>query len=346
MTPSTSNSKKRKFQDSLKDAPTKKQKKEAAKLNVESKDKKGKGKDTEFQVICSSMVISISPVFANHPRSGVEEMLDSMIMRYIPALEGVVLSHDNLIFLDKKASITADCPFLVCRIKFDATVWRPHVGMKLVGKINLCSPDHISLLVHKTFNVSIPRHHIPVDQWEFEYGAAENDPEYGAAAQQESDHKTDEEGIGRWIHKLTAEPLGGSSSYLEFTVIGLTVANEMLSLLGSIQSDPFSPLHVPATAIRSKSDEVSDADNKIVADELLANLSVEDGDDEGNDSDSDQDGFQTLGKKAEQASAEAARRKVDKTKRIAEEKKKRQKRKPEESVDSEKTGKKRKSSKR
>jgi hypothetical protein len=27
--------------------------------------------------------------------------------------------------------------------------------------------------------VSIPRHHIPADQWEFEYGPAENDPEFG-----------------------------------------------------------------------------------------------------------------------------------------------------------------------
>jgi len=53
------------------------------------------------------------------------------LRRYIPALEGVVLSHDNLTFLDKKATIKADCPFLVCRIQFDATVWRPRVGMKL-----------------------------------------------------------------------------------------------------------------------------------------------------------------------------------------------------------------------
>jgi hypothetical protein len=27
--------------------------------------------------------------------------------------------------------------------------------------------------------VSIPQHHIPADQWEFEYGQAENDPEFG-----------------------------------------------------------------------------------------------------------------------------------------------------------------------
>ncbi|KAF5370557.1 hypothetical protein D9758_001836 [Tetrapyrgos nigripes] len=222
--PSVSQSKKRKLQGSLNDTPVKKQKKESTKPKLESTDKKGKAKDTEFQVVRSSLVVSVAPVFANHPRSGVEEMLDSMVMRYIPALEGVVLSHDKLTFMDDKAPIKADCPFLVCKIEFDATVWRPHVGMKLVGKINLCSPDHISLLVHKTFNVSIPRHHIPTDEWEFEYGPAENDPEFGAGAQDEAENKPEEESSGRWIHKVTGDPLGAAQNgYLDFTVIGQAI---------------------------------------------------------------------------------------------------------------------------
>lgn len=93
-----------------------------------------------------------------------------------------------------------------------------------VGKISLCSPDHISLLVHKTFNVSIPRHHIPTQEWEFEYGAAENDPEFGAGAGVEGmrtgSELDDGEGNGRWIHKVTASSIGGEDGYLEFTVIG------------------------------------------------------------------------------------------------------------------------------
>jgi len=116
----------------------------------------------------------------------------------------------------------------------------------------------------------------------------------------------------------------------------------MLSLLGSIQPDPFSPLHTPA-ATRGKSTEASDAENKLVAEELLAGLSAQE---DGDESDgSDNDGFQALGKKAGQASAEAARRKVD-AEKAGQELKKSRKRKPEKSADSEKTGKKKKSSKR
>lgn len=142
--------------------------------------------------------------------------------------------------MDQMATVIADCPFSVCRVAFDATVWRPHIGMKLglppapwtlcthlipfilllVGKVNLCSPDHIALLVHRTFNVSIPRHHIPEDSWEFEYGAAENDPEFGTTAEDDGDEEKPEEEGGRWVHSITREKLGGPDGFLEFTVIG------------------------------------------------------------------------------------------------------------------------------
>ncbi|KAG2132637.1 hypothetical protein BD769DRAFT_1448709 [Suillus cothurnatus] len=205
---------------------------------------------SEFRVTKSTITLSVAPVFAGNLRAGVEEMLDSMIMRYIPSLCGVLLAHSNLHFLSPTASINADCPFAICNISFDATVWSPSIAMKLVGKIILYSPDHVSLLLHRTFNVSIPRHHIPQDVWEFEYGPAENDPEYGegdAGTKDGDGAKAEGEAVpeanGQWVHRVTGTRLGGTDGYLEFTVIGKTVANDMLSLQGSIQPDPFSEEH-------------------------------------------------------------------------------------------------------
>ncbi|KAG6852231.1 hypothetical protein C0991_001810 [Blastosporella zonata] len=259
-------------------------------------------RDTEFHVVKTSLVVSIAPTFAANPRAGVEEMLDSMVMRYIPALRGVVLSHSNLRFLSKTATIQADSPYLVCSIEFDATVWSPQVGMKLMGKINLCSPDHISLLLHRTFNVSIPRHHIPKDEWEFEYGPAENDPEFGPEADaedaEEGTSKKEGDGGGKWVHHVTGAKLGNTAGYLTFTVIGLTVANEMLSLLGSVQPDPFSPEHVPQNGPAGKA---SPTQSEEVEDEI-------DLEEEELESD-DEDTFKTLGKLSDEAAAaEAAQR--------------------------------------
>jgi DNA-directed RNA polymerase I subunit RPA43 len=53
------------------------------KKEKKSKDK-GKSKahgGSEFRVVNASLVVSIPPVFASNPRAGVEEMLDSMVMR-------------------------------------------------------------------------------------------------------------------------------------------------------------------------------------------------------------------------------------------------------------------------
>ncbi|KAJ3713302.1 hypothetical protein C8R42DRAFT_646970 [Lentinula raphanica] len=300
---------KRKQRECPSSSPKKKQK-----LNV-------KRKETGFQVIHSSFVLSLSPVFASNPRSGVEELLDSMIMRYIPALDAVVLSHSNITFNQDTAAIQADSPFLICNISFDATVWRPLVGMKLatssstltapVGKLSLCSPDHISLLVHKTFNVSIPRHHIPTHEWEFEYGPAENDPEFGSGAQAINvgidPGEGEGEGSGRWIHRLTASSIGGQDGYVEFTVIGyhsLTVANEMLSLIGSLQLDPFSEAHVPSNSSRKigRKDNHNDEEEEDAVDTLLNGVDIDEGDSDG----LVKDGFTALIRKQHDASAELA----------------------------------------
>ncbi|KAH9994021.1 hypothetical protein BJV77DRAFT_996510 [Russula vinacea] len=226
-------------------------------MDVDGSPKKArKGKETdEFCSVKTTIVLAVPPVFANRLRYGVEEMLDTMIMRYEPTLNGVVLAHSDVHFLDRVARLQADSPFAICHVGFDALIWKPTRGMELTGRVTLCSPDHVSLLVHRTFNVSIPRHHIPTDHWEFEYGPAENDPEFGNVDDDmDPDATADVQGDGaqattdqrgRWVHRITGDRLGGKDRCLRFTVVGLTVANQMLSLVGSIQPDPFSPEHVP-----------------------------------------------------------------------------------------------------
>lgn len=133
-----------------------------------------------------------------------------------------------------------------CNLRFHESL----LNDSIVGKVNLCSPDHISLLVHKVFNASIPRHHIPTEHWEFEYGPAQNDPEFATEAapvistdsgddvEMEQapeipkehvevplavvavdDDKTANDG-GQWVHKMSSEKIGGNEGYVEFTVVG------------------------------------------------------------------------------------------------------------------------------
>jgi len=42
--------------------------------------------ESEFMLVRASLMVSIPPIFSSNPRAGVEEMLDSMVMRccYLP----------------------------------------------------------------------------------------------------------------------------------------------------------------------------------------------------------------------------------------------------------------------
>jgi DNA-directed RNA polymerase I subunit RPA43 len=116
--------------------------------------RKGKEND-EFGSVKASIVLSVPPVFANRLRYGVEEMLDTMIMRcarthllvliflflyrshrYEPTLNGVVLAHSDVHFLDRVARLQADSPFAICHVGFDALIWKPTRGMKLSASIH------------------------------------------------------------------------------------------------------------------------------------------------------------------------------------------------------------------
>lgn len=156
------------------DHASKKARKEAKKEKKEKKDKSSSKKhrhstkvavdhvassssDSEFHSVKASVQLTIPPVFATKPHEGAQELLDSMIMRYvccyksinryvpgggvnnigscpyryIPALRGVVLAHKGLQFLESTGKLKADSPFSICKVGFEAIVWSPEIGMEL-----------------------------------------------------------------------------------------------------------------------------------------------------------------------------------------------------------------------
>jgi DNA-directed RNA polymerase I subunit RPA43 len=111
------------------------------------------------------------------------------------------------------------------------------------------------------------------------------------------------------------------------------MANQMLSVIGSIQPDPFSPEHVPKrTAPASQESEE--------ADEVLNQLAIEPAatDELEEDSEEEHDAFRRLGKMADEAkraelkAREEAETAAAATKAAKEKKKKKKKRQAEESI--------------
>ena len=103
----------------------------------------------------------------------------------------------------------------------------------IAAKVKLSSTDHIGLLAHDIFNVSIPKHHIPLSKLVFQHGPAENDPAFGWGSAGNLDTDGDANvgavwvsdadpnaAIGTWVSVNGGEPLGGKSGEVEFTVVG------------------------------------------------------------------------------------------------------------------------------
>lgn len=108
------------------------------------------------------------------------------------------------------------------------------------GTHSLSSASHISLILYKTFNVSIPLENIPLEEYEFdeevpaseirEVDGQELDSDEEESSDEEDDDEDDEEAVaaakaevietGRWRNKKTGKLLGAGGEEIVFTVTG------------------------------------------------------------------------------------------------------------------------------
>ncbi|CAO1634710.1 unnamed protein product [Sympodiomycopsis kandeliae] len=213
---------------------------------------RGQPLSSAFEIQYPVITLSIPPIHASQPTVALSEIFDSLVMRFIPPLNGVLVSHGESYFLvdgkvskDEKdvppsAIIDSDGAFASVRAGVECCVWRPRIGQKIQGRITLSTPSHVSLLIHSTFNASIPSNHM--EDYEYVEGhsgnAASNEDEEGDEEMLDGNDQDDD---GYWRHKKTKERLGGSTDGLvTFIVIGLTISSPSLSLTGSLLSKPFS----------------------------------------------------------------------------------------------------------
>lgn len=260
---------------------------------------RGKGPaESAFKTVFPDITLCIPPVLIGDARRAASEQLDSLLMRYVPQFEGVLMSHSKLTFKQKLGKIDGDGAFANVLVGVNGLVWAPKIGMRLEGKIKLSTPSHVSLLVHGIFNASITSAHLPSIQemahmpketgfeWqefpeeEYEDVAMQEPTEIKSeehadgeaiietekALQSESGAADDEvaangeevgeKSTGCWIDKKTGQRLGGESGAVTFTVVGITIANHMISIHGSLLRKPFSipaPTYVPNASSLSSS---------------------------------------------------------------------------------------------
>ena len=95
--------------------------------------------------VSATMNMAIPPFWAMDPMASVLEQLDTLVMRFVPQLEGVLLAHADAKLLSKLGSIDGDSAFAEVPVRFTCFVWRPEVGMSVKGTITPVSYTHLTL---------------------------------------------------------------------------------------------------------------------------------------------------------------------------------------------------------
>lgn len=113
----------------------KKRKKNESKPKNKDKSEKAKIKPKNpFYRLEIESYVSIPPIYSGSPMKGVEYYLDTMILSYLPNIQGIMLAHRNCEFIDKAAKIYCESPFGFSWVRFEMLVWRVKRGDYL-GKL-------------------------------------------------------------------------------------------------------------------------------------------------------------------------------------------------------------------
>lgn len=225
---------------------------------------------SSFTECTAKLTVTLAPAYSRDHWAGIHEALNNMLLHYVPQVRGVILAYSKVKPRSDTALMFFDSPYGQLEVSARLLLWRPIAGMALRGQINVQSPDHIGMLLWDTFNASIPASFIPKDKYEWrpfndEEIAARalptyNQSEAGADGELEDENGSNADvdvamaaqggsdadvpaspyisgnryGSGEWVVKGTSQCVGSEGS-LEFVVVDVIRANEVLSVTGALR---------------------------------------------------------------------------------------------------------------
>ncbi|XP_032685433.1 DNA-directed RNA polymerase I subunit RPA43-like [Odontomachus brunneus] len=109
--------------------------------------------------------LALHPFHLKNLRKALNEILMSMLNTYDAELKGFLISYKNPKLLSNSGEIFYDSHFIHVDIEADFYLFCPKVGSSLKGIVNKKGLDHIVLLVHKVFTVTIPKPDNEEEEW-------------------------------------------------------------------------------------------------------------------------------------------------------------------------------------
>ncbi|CAH2037494.1 unnamed protein product, partial [Iphiclides podalirius] len=101
--------------------------------------------------------LALQPWCLGNLKESIKKLLDYKIGKYDKEFQGIIMSYKNLRVLQNIGSIRNDNADIHFQVQADYFIFQPHVGATLKGVVNKKSTTHLGILVHRVFNVVIPR---------------------------------------------------------------------------------------------------------------------------------------------------------------------------------------------
>ncbi|XP_070150989.1 asparagine-rich protein [Polyergus mexicanus] len=101
--------------------------------------------------------LALHPYHLINIQRSLNQILKSSLNNYDKELDGFMLAFKNPKLLSNFGELLYDSPFIHVDIEADFYLFRPMVGSFLKGIVNKKGLDHIVVLVHKIYTISIPK---------------------------------------------------------------------------------------------------------------------------------------------------------------------------------------------
>ncbi|KAL6429312.1 hypothetical protein ACFW04_008192 [Cataglyphis niger] len=101
--------------------------------------------------------LALHPYHLSNIKQGLNQILKSSLNCYDKELKGFMLAFKHPKLLNNFGELLYDSPFIHVDIEADFYLFRPMIGSFLKGIVNKKGLDHIVVLVHKIYTISIPK---------------------------------------------------------------------------------------------------------------------------------------------------------------------------------------------
>ncbi|CAG9584635.1 unnamed protein product [Danaus chrysippus] len=101
--------------------------------------------------------LALQPWCLGNLQDSIKNLLDYKIGKFDKEFNGILISYKNLRILQNIGAIRNDNADIHFQVQADYFLFRPYVGATLKGVVNKKSATHLAILVHRVFNVVIPR---------------------------------------------------------------------------------------------------------------------------------------------------------------------------------------------